>query len=308
MPVALTPPAALNALAVLDFVAGGFALLAALASAFLRGPGEVLPAIPVALFCGTIGLLCLGAGLGVWKLRGWGRTVQLVLAWIGLIGFPCSTIISILILTYLHKPGVTILFSGRRAEHLTEGERAELARLPHSSSRTLAIAVALAYLTMIGTVAVIFIRSLLWARASANEAATIGDIRTVISAEAAYRPANHGFYDKLECLSAPWQCIPDYRGPQFLEGVWPDVRYGHQRTFLPGAAADTRQISQAQVSPTSVQSYAYVAAPLEGLPPNETGVRGFCADDRGIICYTLDSTAPAVKDGRCVLQSCRLLE
>jgi len=64
MPVGLTPPAALNALAVLDFVAGGFALLAALASVFLLGPRELLPAILVALFCGTIDPLCLGAGLG----------------------------------------------------------------------------------------------------------------------------------------------------------------------------------------------------------------------------------------------------
>ena len=45
---------------------------------------------------------------------------------------------------------------------------------------------------IIGIIAAIAIPSLLRARVSANESATIGDIRTVISAEAAYHSANAG--------------------------------------------------------------------------------------------------------------------
>ena len=53
---------------------------------------------------------------------------------------------------------------------------------------------------IIGIIAAIAIPSLLRARVSANESATIGDIRTVISAQAAYQSANGGFYalDKLD--------------------------------------------------------------------------------------------------------------
>src|SRR5215467_8872483 len=48
---------------------------------------------------------------------------------------------------------------------------------------------------IIGIIAAIAIPSLLRARVSANESATIGDIRTVISAEAAYQSSNGGFYE-----------------------------------------------------------------------------------------------------------------
>ena len=48
---------------------------------------------------------------------------------------------------------------------------------------------------IIGIIAAIAIPSLLRARVSANESATIGDIRTVISGEAAYQSANGGWYD-----------------------------------------------------------------------------------------------------------------
>src|SRR5262245_7054409 len=55
---------------------------------------------------------------------------------------------------------------------------------------------------IIGIIAAIAIPSLLRARVSANEAATIGDTRTVISSQAAYASANAGFYDKaLSCLN-----------------------------------------------------------------------------------------------------------
>ena len=57
---------------------------------------------------------------------------------------------------------------------------------------------------IIGIIAAIAIPSLLRARVSANESATIGDIRTVISAQAAYQSANGGWYaSDIVCLNAP---------------------------------------------------------------------------------------------------------
>src|SRR5437899_3835399 len=70
---------------------------------------------------------------------------------------------------------------------------------------------------IIGIIAAIAIPSLLRARISANESATIGDTRTVISAEAAYQSAASGFYGNLSCLSAPAPCIAGYVGPTFLD-------------------------------------------------------------------------------------------
>src|SRR5687767_4728063 len=74
---------------------------------------------------------------------------------------------------------------------------------------------------IIGIIAAIAIPSLLRARVSANESATIGDIRTVISAQSAYQSSNGGWYDsKLTCLTAPSAgCIPSYPAlaPTFLD-------------------------------------------------------------------------------------------
>jgi prepilin-type N-terminal cleavage/methylation domain-containing protein len=64
---------------------------------------------------------------------------------------------------------------------------------------------------IIGIIAAIAIPSLLRARVSANEAAAMGDTRTVISAEVAYQSSNAGFYDLLPCLVVPSAgCIPGY--------------------------------------------------------------------------------------------------
>src|SRR6476660_8056116 len=64
---------------------------------------------------------------------------------------------------------------------------------------------------IIGIIAAIAIPSLLRARVSANESATIGDIRTVISAQAAYSSTNGGLYESnWPCLVAPFTCIPSY--------------------------------------------------------------------------------------------------
>src|SRR5688572_54924 len=70
----------------------------------------------------------------------------------------------------------------------------------------------------LGIIAAIAIPSLLRARISANESMAIGNLRTVISAEAAYQSVNGGFYDIPACLYAPGQCLgANAPGMNFLD-------------------------------------------------------------------------------------------
>jgi type II secretory pathway pseudopilin PulG len=149
----------------------------------------------------------------------------------------------------------------------------------------------------IGIIAAIAIPSLLRARISANESSAIGDVRTVISAQAAYQSANGGYYDTLECLGTPSGCIPNYDGPTFLDRALASgaPKTGYRRTFHPGAAASSAQGASSR-SPSSLESFAYTAVPLQA---NQTGVRGFCGDATGRLCYTLDGSEPEVENGEC---------
>jgi type IV pilus assembly protein PilA len=153
---------------------------------------------------------------------------------------------------------------------------------------------------IIGIIAAIAIPSLLRARVSANESATLGDIRTLISAQAAYQSANSGFYDSnLACLTAP-ACIPSYPtiAPTFLDSqlASQQSKSGYNRSFSFGAIFAT--VPTASVTSTSV--YAYDATPVV---IGQTGVRGFAADSSGRICFTTDGvpigTAAGVLPATC---------
>jgi type II secretory pathway pseudopilin PulG len=151
---------------------------------------------------------------------------------------------------------------------------------------------------LIGIIAAIAIPSLLRARVSANEAGAIGDIRSVISAEAAYSSANAGYYDTLECLAAPTRCIPNYpaSGPTFIDSqLTQALKGGYRRSFHPGPSADPAGRGTSY-SPSSLGSFAYVAEPAT---PNQTGIRAFCGDERGMVCQTMDGAMPPIVDGHC---------
>jgi type IV pilus assembly protein PilA len=150
---------------------------------------------------------------------------------------------------------------------------------------------------IIGIIAAIAIPSLLRARVSANESATIGDIRTVISAEAAYQSANGGWYDLIACLNDPFGCIPSYptNAPTFLDSnlAAQASKSGYDRSFSPG----TQPASLATCvicSGTSIASYAYTATPVTS---GQTGVRGFGGDSSGVLCFTPDGSQPPVVSG-----------
>jgi hypothetical protein len=141
------------------------------------------------------------------------------------------------------------------------------------------------------------------------ESRAIGDVRTVMSAEAAYAEANGGYYDKIECLQRPSDCLPDYpaNAATFLDPMMVNAsRYGYVRSFHYGPAVTHGQ------SPSSLKGFAYVAVPMA---VGQTGNRAYCGDSRGIICFTADGSAPRVVGGLCPLygdpskeSSCRLLQ
>lgn len=139
---------------------------------------------------------------------------------------------------------------------------------------------------IIGIIAAIAIPSLLRARISANEASVIGDIRTVISAEAAYHSANAGHYGVLGCLATPSNggCIPGYAAtaPTFIDPLiativgLPVAKNGYLR--------DAQYIGSGP-SAGDRDSYCYQARPLS---PNRTGVRSLGGDASGSIAGTLN--------------------
>jgi type IV pilus assembly protein PilA len=163
---------------------------------------------------------------------------------------------------------------------------------------------------IIGIIAAIAIPSLLRARVSANEAATIGDIRTVISAQAAYQSANGGFYAaNMTCLSVPTTsgCIPSYpaNGPTFLDpnltGQTP--KSGYNRSFSPAAGGS---FSTAVTGSSSTAAYAYSSWPVT---VGQSGVRAFAGDSSGVICFTPQGgTRPTVTNGILTLASCTVLQ
>lgn len=129
----------------------------------------------------------------------------------------------------------------------------------------------------------IFIHALLHAKIDANEAGTIGDMRALIAAEAAYQRASGGAYGSLQCLENPRSCIPGYSGPPLIDHALAvaTLRTNYRRAFHLGHT-----------------SFAYVAIPME---PGRSGERGFCGDSTGVICATADSRQPEVVDATCVV-------
>ena len=141
---------------------------------------------------------------------------------------------------------------------------------------------------IIGIIAAIAIPSLLRARASANESATVGDIRTLISAEAAYHASTGGYYGSPQCLGDPSACILNYppTGPTFLDSSMaqtPLSKSGYTRVFT-----NSPPTFPPNLGPQGgLGCYLYEALPTA---QNQTGVRGFGGDCSAIICYTPDGT------------------
>jgi hypothetical protein len=189
--------------------------------------------------------------------------------------------------------GIVALVKANREPHLYGGKGLAIGGIVSGALSVLII-------FPVAIVAASAIPSLLRARMVSNETATIGDVGTLISAEAVYQTVNGGFYDTPRCLGHPGECLPGYTGPVFLDETLArvSVKNGYRRQFHPGASAVG---APGALSASSLQGFAYTAVPVK---VGNTGQRSFCGDSSGVVCMTALGDEPAVVDGMCDSSSC----
>jgi hypothetical protein len=125
------------------------------------------------------------------------------------------------------------------------------------------------------------------ARASANESAAIGDIRTVISAQAAYQ-STFSAYGEMRCLADPKVCDASASGPNYVDSELGALkpRHGYKYTFQGGPPLGA-----------GFEGFAVSAVPEN--PGGQAGTRSFCGDASGLICVNADGAPFDMQGGRC---------
>ena len=148
---------ALGALLYLGF--GAMLMVVAMVGSDQPDPDRGVVTVVVAvggLFC-LVGAFHAMTAAGLLLLKGFGRICQMIQSGVGLLVFPLGTIISGLILYYMTRPGIVLLFSGRPPAAMTAEERALVS---HDSNRAVAMAIVAIFglfggVAMIGIVAAI---------------------------------------------------------------------------------------------------------------------------------------------------------
>ena len=275
----LTRPAIVTLLAVLQCLCGGIVIAVTLLAVGLGASRGASPGVSVAiaLVCGSLGALQLACGIGLWKLRGYGRTIQLVLAWIGLVGFPVGTVVSIAILLYLYKPGIKVLFSEKHPSTLTPEEASDLAAVSQGS---IAAVIVIAIVTVAGlglmaaVVAAIAVPGLLRARMAANEASAIAILQAINAGQTQHFSTCGGYAPGLLELKASGHALP-----QTLGATATGTASGYLISLQPSGPQVTPQ-SPLPECRGSVTSYVARADPER---PGTTGSRNFATGPDNVV-------------------------
>ena len=142
---------------------------------------------------------------------------------------------------------------------------------------------------VIAIIAAIGIPNLIRSRASANEAAAIGALRTISNAEVQFQSG--GFAD------ADGDNVGDYGplGPPGVVGTLANPSAGSEpfvdNTLGSGFKSGYQFVATPGNAGNGDEVYTATANPVT---PGRTGVRRFFVDESGVIRYTSDGTAPNV--------------
>lgn len=289
-------PGSVTGVAVWDFFQSLFFLFGVVVIALEPAENDLVRTLRLGMLVAYLVLVGahVAVGIGLLRMRNWARIGQIVLSSIGLIGFPCGTILSIFILVYMLKPGIRILFSGKQGE-LTPEEAAQVGEALRSKAALWALGAVVGLLVLvffIGMVAAVAIPSLLRARVAANETTAIGHLRALIDAETSFASMSGGAYGAPPCLQAPASCVTGLApGPSLLPDsvVFDTAASGYVLSFHPGPPPFGQEEGGGLH-----RSYAVTALPASA----QGGVRHYCADDRGVV-YVVPQGAGAPAGGRC---------
>jgi len=207
--ISLARPTVVTIVAVLHFIGGPFMLIAAAAmlttASGTQSAERGTPVILGVLFL-ILGATSILTGIGLWKKRDWGRTLQIVLACVGLLGLPLGTIISILLLVYFTRPHVKVLFSGKRFDQLTPQETEALAAAGGGGGASVLVVVLVVVLLIgfMGVLAAIAVPNLLTAMNRAKQKRTIADMLGVVHSVEQYRQTNDRLPESMEVPLDGW--------------------------------------------------------------------------------------------------------
>jgi len=254
---AISRPRTVSVLAVYNVVQGVFAIIAGLSPDSFFDELGVGPAVMA--FGVVFGLLFFACAVGLWLLKPWGRVLQVVLAIIGLIGFPVATVLSVMILVYMLRTDVKAVFSGRQGEELTPEEQAALAARPSTYDQVLSgclitviILATVAFVVMlIARVAMTALEDSIDSRRSERSVAenapqaffenaidtirskqSAAEIRTLGTAVEAYKLDNGSYPPGLRSADE----LAEYLVPEYLRRRW--TTDGWDRGFVVSSADD----------------------------------------------------------------------
>jgi HEAT repeat protein len=137
-----------------------------------------------------------------------------------------------------------------------------------------------------------------WMSAFPSESFVLQQVTRLLEAQGSYWQANGRFAARLECLERDARCAGDRdRSGPYLGAVMTSQfpYHGYRRRFEPGIPAPRPTGVPADQS-AGLTSFAYLVEPEA---PFESGIRTFCADETGTICFTRDGRAPETTNGRC---------
>jgi hypothetical protein len=276
-------PPIISLLAILQFIGAVAWIVIALGiSALPAALGmDAEPSGLLSLLLVAQAVLQIACGLGLWKLRPYGRRLQILFAVIGLLAFPIGTIVSILILYYLFRPGIKLLFSGRTADEFRPEESAQVAAVSGGSMATIVvvIGIAVALIVVAGVAASMAVPALLRARTAGNEASAMASLRAINSGQMAFASlCGEGFFaPSLASLATPPPGGQDAFVGDDLAGD-PTVKSGYRIALVPGEPAPD---APAGCNGAAVVSSYFVSAEPE--TEGATGTRYFATNAEGMI-------------------------
>lgn len=139
-------------------------------------------------------------------------------------------------------------------------------------------------IAIIAIIAAIAIPNLLRSRLQSNEAAAIGNLRTLVSAQTAFASAEGGYAgDYAELRDNPIAL----GNPAYIDVVLPGVG-GNLQGYEYEMTGDGLSLVGRNVAEV-FQNFIMTATPVRF---GESGVRGFMVDGSGIIRFTMDGSAP----------------